>query len=130
MASHLEMKRIAENSSEVKALAQFLLVQLGDEGSPWETEFLDHMVARTAHDPLSMRQREKLLEIRDEFTQVSAIQGLSVMSLAKECRLGILDLDEHDAEWIAGLKISLTRTVKLREARRLRRCWQQLNPDA
>jgi hypothetical protein len=126
MASHREMKRIAESPREIRDLATFLLGLADVDWTSWELQFLEDMQVRQSDEPLSMRQREILIELRDSGQAVSTVRGFSVRSLIRSCRLGSADLDEADADWIAGLHERNLTSIKRRWSGRLVRCARQL----
>jgi hypothetical protein len=104
MASHIEMLRIAKDPIAVRAMAKRLLAIPDHDWSPWELDFLEDMAEFTGPDILTMRQREKLMELRDGAEYLTHYRGLSIKTLNERCFLARDDLDERDAEFLVGLK--------------------------
>jgi hypothetical protein len=103
MASHIEMKRLAEDLDAVRATARHILSLTDVDWSDWETDFLEHMAAYDGDEPLSMRQREKLTDLRDRAELVRDWHGIPVARLVDACNVARLDLSEADEEFIATL---------------------------
>ena len=103
MATYQEMHRIAHDPAAVRDLAKRLLKIPNHEWTHWELDFLENMAKRQAPDPISMRQREVLLELRDETEHHSRIDRISVKTLIVKCYEYRFDLDESDADWIVKL---------------------------
>ncbi len=120
MSSYLEMQKLAQNPAAVASLATFLL-NLPDAGwTEWEANFLDDISHRD--EPLSTRQREKLVELRDDAKNYTKFDGLSVASLLRDCWIARFDLSEDDEEFIDALKQRSTTSLKKRPLFRLLRC--------
>jgi hypothetical protein len=83
MATYQEMHRIAHDPAAVRDLAKRLLKIPNHEWTDWEVDFLQNMVAHKGPDPISMRQREVLLTLRDETEYHSRISGICVNTLIK-----------------------------------------------
>lgn len=126
MASHIEMQRLANDPAAVRALAQLLLGQGDANWTDWEVDFLDSMASRAGCDPLTIRQREVLVELRDNARSYRQIEGLSVAGLVRECWLARMDLEEDDEAFIAALKSADTAVLKRRPLLRLLHCARQL----
>ena len=121
MASHRAMKTLAEDGAGVRALARSLLLMAHD-WTDWECEFLDNMATRDDPDPLSMRQREILSELKAAAERHSKIDGFGVPGLIASTWEARLDLDdEDDIAFIEALRASGARTVTGRQKGRLLR---------
>lgn len=131
MASHREMKDLAESLPAIRALAAYLL-KLAHATPPvewteWELDFLEHMAARDSPEPLSMRQREILVELRDSTVRHGRLDGFSVPNLIERCWLERWDLaGEADVEFITALRAAGLPTVSQRQGGRLLRCSREL----
>jgi hypothetical protein len=112
----------------MRALAAHLLKLPAIELTEWEHKFLQDISRDVATEEFTLRQAEKLLQIRDDFEEVSVIgyQRFSVRILIASCKLGRLDLDEDDELWILQFPDG-TSTIKRRDAGRLLRCARELN---
>jgi hypothetical protein len=65
------------------------------------------MVRHRGPHPITTRQGEKLIELRDDSEYHSSAKGFSVASLIKNCWLARDDLNsEHDRKFIEDLKAS------------------------
>ncbi len=91
------------------------------------SNFLQHMARRKGPDPVTTRQGEKLLEIRNDAEYYSSVRGFSVQSLIKNCWLARHDLDsEDDRKFIERLKEPSYSCVKRRQLRKLLACAREL----
>ena len=131
MTSHRALKALAENSDAVRGLALALLkIGAGDSAtgwSDWELDFLDGMASRDSDEPLSMRQREKLDELKSSTERYAQINGLGVRRLIERCWAERLDLEsDDDQEYIDQLKNSGAHSVSRRQLGRLLRCCRDL----
>jgi len=88
---------------------------------------LQHMARHKGPDPITTRQGEKLLELRDDAEYYSSVRGFSVQSLIKNCWLARDDLDsEDDRKFIAQLKETSYSSIKRRQLRKLLACVREL----
>jgi hypothetical protein len=126
MPTYQEMHRIAHDPVAVRDLAKHLLKIPNHEWSDWEIDFLEGMAKRERPDPLTMRQREVLLGLREETEYHSRIKGISVGTLIQKCYEYRLDLDEGDIDWIEELQRKGTCSLRRGSLSRLRRCSVQL----
>ena len=76
---------------------------------------------------ISTRQREKLVELKEDATSYSKFDGLSVASLVRDCWIARLDLSDVDEAFIDDLKDKRTVSLKKRPLMRLLRCARQLD---
>ena len=113
MQDYKEIDRIRKNLVAVRSLAQRLLDLPRADWNDWEIDFLQHMARHKRPDPITTRQCEKLLELRDEAGYHSSVHGFSVQSLIKKCWLARDDLDrEDDRKFIEHLKETSCSCVK------------------
>jgi hypothetical protein len=85
------------------------------------------MARRKGPDPITTRQCEKLLELRDDAEYYSPVRGFSVQSLIKNCWLARDGLEsEDDRKFIEHLKETSCSCVKRRQVRKLLACARQL----
>jgi hypothetical protein len=124
MSSEREMIEIGKDPVRVRALGMKLLVLHNSGLTEWETEFLTHMAEWDGPDPLSTRQAEILLELRDNLTKHATVDRLNVASLISGCWLGRLDLNEEDQAFVEKIRGSVE--LNRRDLRRLLRCARSL----
>jgi hypothetical protein len=129
MASYLEMQKLALNPSAVPMLAGYLRQLDTVQWTEWELDFLESMAKRTGLEPISTRQREVLVELRDDaVSHTKTRDGLSVCTLILQCWQARLDLDDDDdIAFIDELYGSGTTALKRRPLGRLLSCARQLN---
>ncbi len=115
MQDYKEIDRIRKNLVAVRSLAQRLLDLPRADWNDWEIDFLQHMARHKGPDPITTRQGEKLLELRDDAEYCSSVRGFSVQSLIKNC-------------WLVrdNLKETSGSCVKRRQLRKLLACARQL----
>ena len=127
MATHIEMKALAGNAAAVTSLAGYL-ASLSDGGwTDWEVNFLDSMARHRGPDPITMRQREVLIELRDSVKSFARVDGMRVARLVQDCWCARLDLEEDDALFIERLHAAASPSLKRRPLLRLLGCARQLN---
>jgi hypothetical protein len=131
MSSHRAMKDLAESPEAVRALARHLLARADGQAqvgwTEWELDFLDSMARRATSTPLSMRQREILVELRNAAERHSAIDGFSVRGLVERCWLERFDLSDEDSQrFIEDLRASGLQSVTGRQRGRLLACCREL----
>ena len=120
MQDYKEIDRIRKNLVAVRSLAQRLLDLPRADWNDWEIDFLQHMARHKRPDPITTRQCEKLLEVRDDAEYYSSVHGFSVQSLIKKCWLARDDLDsENDRKFIEHLKETSCSCVKRQHLRKL-----------
>jgi hypothetical protein len=123
MSSWKEIEKIKGDPAGARAMAKVLLATA--ELTSWEGPFLEGMEVHKG--PLSTRQAEKLVEIRDQNRWVSKIRDFSVRLLLNACWEARHDLnDEDDIAFIESLKARGASTARYREACRLVRCAREL----
>jgi hypothetical protein len=125
MQDYREIDRIRKDFVAVRSLAKRLLELPHADWSDWEIDFLQHMARHKGPDPITTRQGEKLIELRDDAKYYSSVHGFSVQSLIKNCWVGRDDLSrEEDKKFIEALKA--TTCVKRRQLRKLLACAREL----
>ena len=126
MASHIEMQRLAADTAGIRSLASYLLTVNAVGWTDWELEFLGSMATRADPEPISIRQREVLFELRDDAKTYAKIDGFSVATLMRDCWLARMDLSEVDEEFIDHLKKKNETALKRRPLFRLLHCARQV----
>jgi hypothetical protein len=111
----------------MRRLAAYLLKLPNAELTEWEIKFLESISNDLLAEEFTVRQGEKLLQIRDDTELVTEVgyARLSVRILIEKSQLGYLDLDDGDDEWILKFPKG-TATIRRRDASRLLRCARQL----
>jgi hypothetical protein len=122
MASYAEMKRIAESAPTVRGIATHMLALDDMDWTDWELDFLEHMAVHDGPEPLSMRQREKLVELRDRSEMATDHRGIAVRHLIEQCWLARLELEEDDEAFVAGLHRTRPAALRRGTLHRLVRC--------
>jgi hypothetical protein len=127
MQNYKEIDRIRKDPVAVRSLAKRLLDIPKHDWNDWEIDFLQHMARHEGPDPLTTRQGEKLVELRDDSEYFSSVKGLSIQSLIKNCWLARDDLNrEGDRKFIEELKASNHSCVKRRQLGKLLACAREL----
>jgi hypothetical protein len=125
MPNWKEISRIAKDPGAVRILAKSLLRMSEMEWNVWEVAFLENMT--TQQEPLTTRQSEKLLEIRDAARYFSTYDGFNIETLIEKCWMARADLDdEQDVAFIERLKASAAKSIRRRQVKRLFRCCREL----
>jgi hypothetical protein len=125
MQDYREIDRIRKDVVAVRSLAKRLLVLPDADWNDWEVDFLQHMARHKGPDPITTRQGEKLLELRDDAEYCSSVNGFSVQSLINNCWLARDDLSrEEDKKFIEDLKRATC--VKRRQLRKLLVCAREI----
>jgi hypothetical protein len=120
MADYREILGIQKDPARARSIAQVLCTLDDIEWTDWERDFLDSISLRQ-HD-LTTRQGEKLIELRDEATWYTAVDGFSLHALIDRCHLCRDELADHDAAFIGRLKAAGAKRLRRKDARRLIRC--------
>ena len=127
MQDYKEIDRIRKNLLAVRSLAERLLSLPRADWNDWEIDFLQHMARHKGPDPITTRQGEKLLELRDDAEYYSSIGGFSVQSLIKNCWLARDDLgSQYDRKLIEQLKETNCLSIKRRQLCKLLACAREL----
>jgi hypothetical protein len=81
------------------------------------------MARHRGPDPITTRQGEKLIELRDDAEYHSSVQGFSVVSLITNCWLARDDLNsEQDRKFIEELKAAGVSAIRRRQLGKLLAC--------
>jgi hypothetical protein len=127
MQDYREIDRIRKDSGAVKSLAKRLLSIPGHDWNDWELDFLEHMARHRGPEPITTRQGEKLVELRDLSKYHSLVKGFSVASLITNCWLARDDLNnEDDRKFVENLKASGISALRRRQLRKLLACAREL----
>jgi hypothetical protein len=123
MQDYREIDRIRKDLVAVRSLAKRLLDLPHADWNDWEIDFLQHMVRRKGSEPITTRQGEKLLELRDDADYYSLVHGFSVQSLIEHCWLARDELDSEDnRKFVEQLKETRVSCLKRRQLRKLLAC--------
>src|SRR2546430_2264947 len=127
MQDYREIDRIRKDFVAVRSLAKRLLDLPHADWNEWEIDFLQHMARHKGPDPITTRQGEKLVELRDDAEYYSSVHGFSVQSLIKNCWAARDDLSpEEGKRFIEDLKatncVKRQRKPRLGRTGRQRRC--------
>jgi hypothetical protein len=121
MTDYKEVNEIAKDTRRAGSIAQYLLKLSDIDWTNWELDFLDAI--RTRKEPLSTRQAEKLVELRDESVLYTKVDGFALKSLISNCFLYRDEFNgEPDREFVERLKNSGKEALRKRDAMRLLRC--------
>ena len=121
MTSHRDMKTLGDDADTVRRLASHLLALPDPDWTDWERLFLDGLADRRSDAPLSMRQREILVDLRDSVTRLSSVEGFAIANLIRGCWLNRLELEADDQDFIERLAAEKPRAMRKRAAYRLLR---------
>lgn len=121
-----EIERIRKDGEAFRRLALSLAATSIGSLTEWEVEFIESVVRQARAAEFSIRQAEKLLEIRDGLKMADTIRGMSVRRLIENCHLARLDLSEADEEWIVALHAKGCVAIQVNKIGRLMRCARQL----
>jgi hypothetical protein len=121
MTNYREINEIAKDARRARSVAKYLLKLSEITWTDWELDFLDAI--RERRDPLSTRQAEKLVELRDETVLYTKVDGFSLKTLIGNCFLCRDEFhSEHDKQFVERLKHSGKGALRKRDAVRLLRC--------
>ena len=127
MQDYREIDRIRKDTVAVHSLAKRLLNTPNHEWNDWELDFLEHMARHRGPNPITTRQGEKLIELRDGAEYHSSVQGFSVASLITNCWAARDDLNsEQDKKFIEDLKASGVSAIRKRQLGKLLACAREL----
>lgn len=116
-----ELKRLADDPQAARGLADLLLTHRADLLSDGAQDLLASLKTRAGEKPLTMRQLEALLDIRDRSTVSNKVGPYNLAKLVRQVWERRADLaDFEDEEWIASLRErDLVRGLTEAERRRL-----------
>ena len=120
MADYREIVELQKDPARARSMAQFLSTLDDMEWTDWELDFLAGVGVRRGD--LTTRQGEKLIELRDEATWYTAVDGFSLRALVERCSVCRDELAEADAAFIERLKASGAARLRRKDAHRLLRC--------
>ena len=120
MADYRDIVSLQKNPARARAVAQGLSMVDDMAWTDWELDFLASVGAR--HEDLTTRQGEKLIELRDEATWYTAVEGFSLATLIARCHLLRNELGVPDAAFVERLQASGATRLRRKDARRLLRC--------
>jgi hypothetical protein len=127
MQDYREIDRVRKDSVAVSSLAKRLLAIPSHDWNDWELDFLEHMARHRGRYPITTRQGEKLIELRDDSEYHSSVKGFSVVSLITNCWLARNDLNsEQDRKFIEDLKASGVSAIRRRQLGKLLACAREL----
>jgi hypothetical protein len=127
MQDYREIDRVRKDSVAVSSLAKRLLAIPSHDWNDWELDFLEHMARHRGRDPITTRQSEKLIELRDDSEYHSSVKGFSVASLITNCWFARDDLNsEQDRRFIEDLKASGVSAIRGRQLWKLLACAREL----
>jgi hypothetical protein len=127
MQDYKEIDRVRKDPVAVSSLAKRLLAITNHDWNDWELDFLEHMARHRGRDPITTRQGEKLIELRNDSEYHSSVKGFSVASLITNCWLAHDDLNsEQDIKFIEDLKSSGVSAIKRRQLGKLLACAREL----
>ena len=127
MQDYREIDRIRKDTVAVRSLAKRLLNTQNRDWNDWELDFLEHMARHRGPNPITTRQGEKLIELRDGAEYHSSMQGFSVVSLITNCWLARDDLNsEQDRKFIEELKATGASAIRRRQLGKLLACAREL----
>jgi hypothetical protein len=95
MQDYKGIDRVRKDAIAVGSLAKRLLGIPNHDWNDWELDFLEHMARHGGPDPITTRQGEKLIELRDDSEYHSSVNGFSVASLIANCWLARDDLNSE-----------------------------------
>jgi hypothetical protein len=124
MADYREILDIQKDPARARSIAQALSTLDDVAWTDWELDFLDSIGSRRGN--LTTRQGEKLVELRDEATWYTTVEGFSLVVLIERCHLLRDELSEGDMAFVERLKASGAIRLRRQDARRLLRCARAL----
>lgn len=129
MAAWSEIERVRKDAASARVIAAGLLCYAIEPEAltEWEIDFLEGIRDRTYLEEISLRQSEKLFEIRDDVERVTDYKGVSIRLLIQGCMEGRLDLGEDDEEWICAIHANSQTSIRRKHLGRLLRCARQLS---
>lgn len=98
MSSWQEIERLRKTPDEFRGMAA-RLAQI--EGlTEWESTFLESVVRDVERKEYSMRQAEKIVEIRNANQILTEVKGFSIRRMLQQCYEARADLAEEDEAWL------------------------------
>jgi hypothetical protein len=122
MAYEHEIVRFLHDVDACRALAAALAKRDGLEASDDARDFLDKVAGWSFDAPLTRRQTEFLLGIRDDNRYVTSLYDFDLAALVKACWQARSDVaDDADVGFLGRLKERGGKSFKVGEGRRLLR---------
>jgi hypothetical protein len=129
MTDYREINELQRNLPRAKRLAEFLLMIVGMEWNSWEVAFLESIIRQVDQrlavkdkDPLSTRQVEVLVELRDESVLYEHPEGFSIRLLLNDCFEMRHLLNDHEVEFIERHKTAGATKLRRRQVKFLFHC--------
>jgi hypothetical protein len=133
MTDYREINALQHDLHRARRLAEFLLLIVGAEWNEWETTFLNSIIRQVDErlaspdkerrkDPLSTRQVEILVELRDDSILYGKAEGFSIPSLIAGCFEMQHLLNERELEFIKRHKDAKTTQLRRRQVLFLFHC--------
>lgn len=120
MADWRAIERIRKDARAFRSLARDLTDHSLDSLSEWEVTFLESIDRAVDRDEFTMRQAEKLLQIRDGIVRTETLPGgFSVRIVLDNVWQARADLSEAEERWIAFLRTESLTTVLAKDAGRV-----------
>ena len=127
MQNYKEIDGVRKDAVAVRSPAKRLLMTQDHDWNDWELDFLEHMAGHRGPAPITTRQGEKLIELRDDAEYHSSVQGFGVASLITNCWLARDDLSsEQNKKFIEELKASGVSALRRRQLGKLLACAREL----
>lgn len=124
MPDYREIHAISNDLARVCRIATHLLSLSDMDWTEWEIEFLHDMQERK--EPLTTRQGEIIVELRDSAILYDKVDGFLLKTLVERCWLYRDELSESNCEFIERLKAAVLTSLRKPVAERLLRCARML----
>lgn len=124
MPDYREIHAICNDPPRVRKIATYLLALADTEWTDWEIDFLNDMQHR--QDPLSTRQGEIIVDLRDSVLKYDKVDGFVLKTLIDKCYMCRDELAESNSDFIERLKLAGATVLKKFEAQRLLQCARNL----
>ena len=122
MIDYRELDALAKDPRRASLTATMLLSLEDADWNEWEVDFLENL--STWKTPLSTRQAEKLIELRDAGVLYDKIDGFSLKALID--KLWTYRHELADSRFIEHLKASGAVKLRKRQALKLLACARQI----
>jgi len=129
VTDYREINELQRDIARARDLAKFLLMMVEVKWTDWEVTFLTSVIQqvnerleRKDDYPLSTRQVEILVDLRDESVLYERAENFSIKSLVKECFLMQHLLTDDQAEFIRRHASGGTAKLRRRQVKFLFRC--------
>jgi hypothetical protein len=129
MTDYKEVNALQRDLDRARSVAEFLLALVGMDWTEWEVSFLnsiikqvDDRIASRNKEPLSTRQAEMLVELRDDSVWYESPDNFSIKALVNDCFVMQHLLSENEVDFIKHHKVAGTTKHRRREVIFLFRC--------